>query len=59
MLDEIKDLSSPMLRKTREGKNALRRLIRTREALVKDMTMIGAESRIFNEKISGFNIISK
>ena len=59
VLDEIKDLSSPMLRKTREGKNALRRLIKTRDAIVKDMTMIGAESRIFNEKTGTYRAYGK
>ena len=59
VLDEIKDLSSPMLRKTREGQNALKRLIRTRDAIVKDMTMLGVESRIFNEKTGKYRAYGK
>ena len=58
-MDEIKDLSSPMLRKTREGQNALKRLIRTRDAIVKDMTMLGVESRIFNEKTGKYRAYGK
>jgi hypothetical protein len=59
VLDEIKDLSSPMLRKTRQGQNALRRLIKTRNAIVKDMTMLGVESRIFNEKTGKYRAYGK
>jgi hypothetical protein len=59
VLDEIKDLSSPMLRKTRQGNNAIRRLIKTRDAIVKDMTMLGVESRIFNEKTGQYRSYGK
>ena len=53
VLDGIKDLSSTLLRSA-DSKKMLKKLEKTRDAIVKDMKILGLESRILNEKNGKF-----
>lgn len=53
VLDGIKDLSSTLLRSA-DSKKTLKKLERTRDAIIRDMKTLGLESRIFNEKTGKF-----
>ena len=53
VLDGIKDLSSTLLRSA-DSKKMLKKLEKTRDAIVKDMKILGLESRILNEKTNKF-----
>ena len=53
VLDGIKDLSSTLLRSA-DSKKMLTKLERTRNAIVKDMKLLGLESRILNDTTGKF-----
>ena len=58
VLDGIKDLSSTLLRSA-DSKKMLKKLERTRDAIIKDMKTLGLESRILNEKKGKFRAYGK